>query len=120
VRGGGNQAYQTGAHYAVAALLVAVLEREHSGRGQWIDVDIHAACNVTTEIASYEWLVARQTVQRQTGRHATSVPSSATQVRCADGRYANTGLLPRTGEDFRSSRPPTSSGRPRSGASRWA
>lgn len=100
IRGGGNQAYHTGAHYAVLGLGVALLEREQSGRGQRIDVDIHAACNVTTETASYEWLVARGTVQRQTGRHATSVKTQPTQVRCADGRYANTGLLVRTREDF--------------------
>jgi crotonobetainyl-CoA:carnitine CoA-transferase CaiB-like acyl-CoA transferase len=100
IRGGGNQAYHTGAHYAVVGLLVALLERERSGRGQLVDVDIHAACNVTTEVASYEWLVARGTVQRQTGRHATSTPTSSTQVRCADGRHANTGVLPRTPEEF--------------------
>jgi crotonobetainyl-CoA:carnitine CoA-transferase CaiB-like acyl-CoA transferase len=100
IRGGGNQAYHTGAHYAVAALLVALLERERSGRGQLVDVNIHAACNVTTEVASYEWLVARTTVQRQTGRHASSTRTSSTQVRCADGRYANTGVLPRTPEEF--------------------
>jgi len=100
IRGGGSQAYQTGAHYAVLGLMVALLERERSGRGQRIDVDIHAACNVTTETASYEWLVARGTVQRQTGRHATTMKTQPTQVRCADGLYANTGLLVRTKEDF--------------------
>jgi crotonobetainyl-CoA:carnitine CoA-transferase CaiB-like acyl-CoA transferase len=100
VRGGGNQAYHTGAHYAVMALLVALLEREHSGRGQLVDVNIHAACNVTTELASYEWLVARATVQRQTGRHAATVPTIPTQVRCADGRHVNTGVPPRTPEEF--------------------
>jgi crotonobetainyl-CoA:carnitine CoA-transferase CaiB-like acyl-CoA transferase len=100
IRGGGNQAYHTGAHYAVMALLVALLEREHSGRGQLIDVNIHAACNVTTELATYEWLVAHHTVQRQTGRHATAMRTSPTQVRCADGRYANTGVPPRTPEEF--------------------
>jgi crotonobetainyl-CoA:carnitine CoA-transferase CaiB-like acyl-CoA transferase len=100
IRGGGNQAYQTGAHYAVLGLGVALLERERSGRGQRVEVDIHAACNVTTETASYEWLVCRGTVQRQTGRHATSMKTQPTQVRCADGLYANTGLLVRTREDF--------------------
>ena len=48
-------------------------------RGQLIDVSMHAAANVTTEMASYSWLVARQTVQRQTGRHAIetlSMPSA--------------------------------------------
>jgi len=100
VRGGGNQAYHTGAHYAVQALLVALLERERSGHGQLVDVNIHAACNVTTEVATYEWLVARGTVQRQTGRHASVARSSPAQVRCADGRYANTGVPPRSPEEF--------------------
>jgi crotonobetainyl-CoA:carnitine CoA-transferase CaiB-like acyl-CoA transferase len=100
IRGGGNQAYHTGGHYAVMALLVALLERERSGRGQLIDVNIHAACNVTTELATYEWLVARNVVQRQTGRHATVMRTSRTQVRCADGRYVNTGVPPRTPAEF--------------------
>src|SRR5206468_895378 len=100
VRGGGNQAYHIGGHHAVMALLVALLERERSGRGQLVDVNIHAACNVTTELATYEWLVARATVQRQTGRHASTTRSSPTQVRCADGRHANTGVPPRTPEEF--------------------
>jgi crotonobetainyl-CoA:carnitine CoA-transferase CaiB-like acyl-CoA transferase len=82
------------------ALLVALLERERSGRGQLVDVNIHAACNVTTELATYEWLVARNTVQRQTGRHATVMRTSPTQVRCADGRHANTGVPPRTPQEF--------------------
>ncbi|MEX0783504.1 MAG: CoA transferase [Dehalococcoidia bacterium] len=100
VRGGGNQGYHTACHYAVMSLLVALLERDVSGRGQLIDVNAHAANNVTTEAASYTWLVNRQTVQRQTGRHASVHPSTPTQILCADGRYATTGLPPRRGEDF--------------------
>jgi crotonobetainyl-CoA:carnitine CoA-transferase CaiB-like acyl-CoA transferase len=61
---------------------------------------MHAASNVTTEAASYEWLVARATVQRQTGRHAAVVPSGNTQQRCADGRYVNTGVPPRFPQEF--------------------
>ncbi len=72
---GGNNAYQTGSHFAFMTGLVALLHRETSGRGQHIDVNIHAAVNVTTEAASYEWLVAGQTVQRVTGRHASVNPS---------------------------------------------
>src|SRR5262249_41218850 len=80
--------------------LVALLDGEATGQGQFIDVSMHAACNVTTEMASYGWLAAGAEVQRQTGRHAAPKLSMPTQVRCADGRYVNTGVLPRSPGDF--------------------
>ncbi len=95
VRGGGNQGYHTASHFAVMAALAALLYRDETGRGQHVDVNAHAAANVTTEAGTYSWLVARQTVERQTGRHAAVNPSMPTQVRCADGRHANTGVPPR-------------------------
>ncbi len=100
VRGGGNQGYQTGCHFAVMSALVALLHRDVTGEGQHVDVNMHAACNVTTEAGSYTWLVAGQTVQRQTGRHAGVNPSIPSQVLCADGRYVNTGLPPRRPDEF--------------------
>jgi len=99
VRGGGGQAGNITAHYAVMSLLVALLAREERGRGQHIDVNAYAAANVTTEFATYTWLVAGETVQRQTGRHAAPRPTQPTQVRCADDRWVNTGP-PRRGADF--------------------
>jgi benzylsuccinate CoA-transferase BbsE subunit len=100
VRGGGNQAFHIASHWAVQAVLVALFDREVTGDGQFVDVSMHAACNVTTEMASYGWLASRAEVQRQTGRHAAPVLSMPTQVRCADGRYVNTGVLPRSPRDF--------------------
>lgn len=100
IRGEGNQALHTAGHYAVMAAMVAVLDRAHTGAGQHVDVNMHAAINVTTEAATYEWLVAKRVVRRQTGRHAGVEPSMPTQVRCADGRYVNTGVPPRTPEEF--------------------
>ena len=97
---GQQQGYHTASHFAFLSLLTALLYRNVSGEGQFIDVSMHAACNVTTEAASYSWLVARQTVERQTGRHAAVNPSSETQQRCADGRHANTGVPPRTPAEF--------------------
>jgi len=96
VRGGGNQGYQTACHYAVMSLLTALLYRDLSGEGQHIDVSMHAAANVTTEMASYCWLVKESTVQRQTGRHAVDVVTMPVQRRCADGRYVTTGMPPRS------------------------
>ncbi len=101
MRGLGHQGYATGCHYAFMSILTAILWRTASGEGQHIDVDMHAAANVTTEAGSYVWLVAKETVQRQTGRHAGQQPSMPSQMRCADGRYVNTGVPPRKPIEFR-------------------
>jgi crotonobetainyl-CoA:carnitine CoA-transferase CaiB-like acyl-CoA transferase len=82
------------------SILTALLARMTTGRGQFINVSIHAALNVTTEGGSYQWLVNGTTVQRQTGRHASIVPTGPTQVQCADGRYVNTGVPPRIPAEF--------------------
>ena len=100
VRGWGFQGYQTGCHFAAMSILTALLHRDLAGKGQFIDVSITAALNVTTEAASYSWLVSEATVQRQTGRHAATNPTGETQIRCADGRYVNTGVPPRFPEEF--------------------
>ncbi len=101
IRGGGNQGYNIACHYAVLSLLTAYLHRLATGEGQSLDVNMHAAANVTTEMASYHWLIQQGTVQRQTGRHAMEVPTLDTQIRCADGRYVTTGVPPRTPKEFR-------------------
>ena len=101
VRGGGNQAYQTASIHAAIAVLVAVLHRDVTGTGQFIDVSLHAASNVTTEFASYGWLVNQTTVQRQTCRHASVHPTQTTVAESADGRYQPTGVPPRSAREFR-------------------
>jgi benzylsuccinate CoA-transferase BbsE subunit len=101
VRGGGNQGFQTACSFAVMSVLTALVSREESGRGQFVDISMHASSNVTTEFATYTWLVSGHTVQRQTGRHATPRPTEPTQVQCVDGRWLNTGVPPRTGREFR-------------------
>jgi crotonobetainyl-CoA:carnitine CoA-transferase CaiB-like acyl-CoA transferase len=100
IRGGGGQGYHTGCHFAVMSALTALIHRGVAGRGQFIDVNMHAAQNVTTESASFYWLVAGQTVQRQTGRHAATIVTGETQTRCHDGRWVNTGVPPRYPADF--------------------
>ena len=97
---GPMQGYHTASHFAVLSVLTALLHRGVAGHGQFIDVSMTAANNVTTEAASVTWLVAQKTVQRQTGRHASVLPSRETQQLCADGRYANTGVPPRRPREF--------------------
>ena len=100
VRGGGNQGFHTGSVWAVIGTLTALLARDVTGSGQLIDVSLHAAANVTTEAGSYEWLVARNTVQRQTGRHAAVTPTMPALIESADGRWSHTGFPPRRAEEF--------------------
>jgi crotonobetainyl-CoA:carnitine CoA-transferase CaiB-like acyl-CoA transferase len=100
VRGGGNQALHTGGLHAVVATLAAVLHQQTSGEGQHVDVSLHAAANVTTEEATFRWLVAGETVQRQTGRHASPRPTMPTMVTDVEGRPVNTGAPPRLAGEF--------------------
>lgn len=100
IRGGGNQSIHTAGLHAVPALLVAVLHRYATGRGQHVDVSMHAASNVTTEAGSFEWLVARSTVQRQTARHAAVQPSDPTIAFDRNGRPVFTGVPPRSQADL--------------------
>ncbi len=100
VRGWGNQGYHTGCHFTFMSVLTALLHRGMRGEGQFIDVSMTAGLNVTTEAASYSWLVQESTVQRQTGRHAAIRPTGETQMQCADGRYVNTGVPPRFPAEF--------------------
>jgi len=100
MRGGGGQGYNTGCHFAVISALSALLYRDVAGAGQHIDVNLHAACNVTTEAGSYQYLVAGATVQRQTGRHAAPQFTPPVQLCCADGVYIASGPPPRRQEQY--------------------
>lgn len=100
MRGSGDQSANIGGMYGTIAALVALSHRDHSGVGQFVDVNVTAACNVTCEQTTYHWLVNQAVCVRQTGRHAYPTPSSPVQVRCADGHYATTGVLPRKPEEF--------------------
>lgn len=100
VRGGGNQGYHTGCIFATMSILTAVLHRAVSGVGQFLDVNLHAAANVTTEAATYEYLVAQRTVQRQTGRHASVRQSTPSIAPAADGRLVHSGVPPRSGPEY--------------------
>jgi crotonobetainyl-CoA:carnitine CoA-transferase CaiB-like acyl-CoA transferase len=100
MRGAGDQSVNIAGQYAAIGALIAVAHRDATGRGQLVDVNVNAACNVTSEQVTYNWLVIQAVCTRQTGRHAYYVPTAPVQVRCADGAYATTGVLPREPADF--------------------
>ena len=89
IRPDGGHSLHIAGVYAAIAILIALLDRDASGRGQWIDLSIHEACAGTTEGAFPNWEYFRRPVLRQTGRHAAPRPTPPWQVRAADGRYVN-------------------------------
>jgi crotonobetainyl-CoA:carnitine CoA-transferase CaiB-like acyl-CoA transferase len=95
----GHQGHQTASIWAAVAALVALRARDRSGRGQLVDVSMHAAANVTTEQATHWWLVSGKVVQRQTGRHASHLPTESVITSDRDGREVHTGFPPRTGAE---------------------
>jgi benzylsuccinate CoA-transferase BbsE subunit len=92
MRGSEGQAAVLGGYPAVIGLLAALLARTKTGRGQLVDVSLHAALNVTTEGATYEWFTRGETVQRQTGRHAWVDQTQPIQFLARDGRHVHTGV----------------------------
>jgi crotonobetainyl-CoA:carnitine CoA-transferase CaiB-like acyl-CoA transferase len=96
----GNQGYQTASIWAALGALVALRARAQTGRGQMVDVSMHAAANVTTEQATHWWTVAGKVVRRQTGRHASHFPTEEVVQMAGDGHEVHTGFPPRTKDEL--------------------
>jgi crotonobetainyl-CoA:carnitine CoA-transferase CaiB-like acyl-CoA transferase len=100
VRPGGDQSVQTSSVWAAIGTLTAIWHRMRTGDGQLVDVSMHAAVNITTEQASYEWLVAGTIVNRQTGRHAAVEPTQSPFAVGKDDRLVHTGVPPRSIREY--------------------
>ena len=76
--------------YGAIGVLMALRVAEQTGEGQYLDVSVHDACALTTEMAVPIYFGTGRTVRRQTGRHAAyGVDRPRTQYQCKDGRYIN-------------------------------
>ena len=100
VRPGGDQSYQTASMFGLLGILTGLVQRQSSDRGQHVDIAAVAAAHVTTEAATYEWMVAGRTVQRQTGRHASVHPTTPTAATSKDGRLIATGVPARSVAEY--------------------
>jgi crotonobetainyl-CoA:carnitine CoA-transferase CaiB-like acyl-CoA transferase len=86
VRGHGDQAYNTACHHAVQGILAALLYRDATGEGQFIDCSMHECLSQTVEVGMPYWLYKRQDVVRQTGRHAAAQRTDPWLFKAGDGR----------------------------------
>lgn len=73
IRGHGDQGYNTACHFAVQGILAALLYRDRTGEGQYIDSSMHEALSGTVEVGMPYYLYRREDVRRQTARHAAAV-----------------------------------------------
>lgn len=84
---GGPQASHCATSFASIGVMLALVERQASGRGQIIDISTHDATAMNIENANPFWFYPRVAVQRQTCRHAQPAPTQPAHFLCADGRY---------------------------------
>ncbi|WP_187972546.1 CaiB/BaiF CoA transferase family protein [Aquibium microcysteis] len=84
---GGPQAHHTTAAFAHIAVMAALIERQTTGLGQLLDVSMHSASALNTELGNPFWLYNRVPVLRQTCRHAQPVMTQSPMYECADGSY---------------------------------
>ncbi len=87
IRGLGDQGYNTACHYAVQGILAALLYRDRTGQGQFIDASMHEACSSTTEVGLPYWFTRQTNVVRQTGRHAAAQRTEPWLHMANDGQY---------------------------------
>lgn len=93
IRPGGNQGYHCATSFAQIGVMLALLERQKTGKGQLLDVSMHEANAVNVELANPYWFYPRVHVRRQTCRHAQPSPTQPALFRCADGRYVYFALI---------------------------
>jgi len=81
------QASHIACENAVIAITAALNFRELTGEGDCIDVSIHEAVSLCTEVALPAYIYNSAVVQRQTGRHAGIGSTPPWLRRTKDGRY---------------------------------
>jgi crotonobetainyl-CoA:carnitine CoA-transferase CaiB-like acyl-CoA transferase len=87
IRPGGDQGYQSAASFALMGLMLALVQRQCTGRGQLIDVGMHDCLAVNAELSNPYWFYPKALVHRQTCRHAQPTPTQPALFQCGDDRW---------------------------------
>ncbi len=86
VRAGIPVADLSAGHFCAQGVLLALLEREVSGEGQWVQTSLLEAMVAMLDFQAARWLVAGEVPPQAGNNHPTSIPTGVFQV--ADG-YIN-------------------------------
>ncbi|MEE8395921.1 MAG: CoA transferase [bacterium] len=83
VRAGIPVADLSAGHFCAQGVLLALLEREVSGEGQWVQTSLLEAMVAMLDFQAARWLVAGEVPPQAGNNHPTSIPTGVFQV--ADG-----------------------------------
>jgi crotonobetainyl-CoA:carnitine CoA-transferase CaiB-like acyl-CoA transferase len=81
-------AYHITGNQTFIGIVGALIGRETHGNGEMIDVPIHQAVSVCTEVDVPNWIYNQTACYRQTGRHAQPAVGPAVQFPTQDERYS--------------------------------
>ena len=73
----------TAGHFCAQAILIALLERESSGRGQWVQTSLLQAQIFMLDFQAARWLVAGEVPGQAGNNHPTMIPTGVFET--ADG-----------------------------------
>jgi crotonobetainyl-CoA:carnitine CoA-transferase CaiB-like acyl-CoA transferase len=93
VRPAENQAHHLAATFGHIAIMLALIQRDRTGRGQVVDISTHESIAVSLELANPYWFYPRVIVHRQTCRHAQPTPTQSALFETMDGRYVYFALI---------------------------
>lgn len=73
----------TAGHFTAQAILIALIEREKSGKGQWVHSSLLQAQIAMLDFQASRWLMAGEIAPQTGNEHPTTVPTNL--YPCADG-----------------------------------
>ena len=75
VRAGIAVSDSTAGLYCAFGIVLALLEREHSGEGQWVQTSLLQALIALTDFQAARWLVSREVPGQAGNNHPTAIPT---------------------------------------------
>ena len=73
----------TSGHFTAQAILIALIEREKSGQGQWVHSSLLQAQIAMLDFQASRWLMAGEIAPQTGNEHPTTVPTNL--YKCSDG-----------------------------------